>query len=204
MKLYGSPPTRVLRAMWLLNELGLDYENVPLDLLAGDGQKPEYLSINPAGKSPALVDGDLKLTESAAIQLYLAEKHPQAGFIPEGLAARADMYRWLFFLMTEIEAPLWRMALHEFLYDEKDRDPAEIRRAARDCARMLAVLEKHMEGRKHLVGDRLSVADFNAAYTLDWADVVGLLDDKPNLKAFVERMYARPKAPPRIAAAQKG
>lgn len=61
-----------------------------------------------------------------------------------------------------------------------------------------------MEGRDHLVGDRLTVADLNAAFTLDWADVVDLLEDKPNLKAFVKRMYARPTAPPRIAEVEQG
>lgn len=202
MKVYGTPPTRVLRVMWMLNELGLDYEAVPVDLMKGEGNAPDYLAINPTGKVPALVDGGLTLTESAAMQLYLAEKHPEAGFIPSDLAERAQMYRWHIFLMTDIEAPLWRMALHEFLYDEADRDPAEIKRAAADCTRMLAVLEKHMEGRTYLVGDGLSVADFNAAYTLDWADTVDLLGDMPNLKAFVTRMYARPTAPPRIADAE--
>lgn len=198
MKLYGSPPTRALRVMWLLNEIGVAYETVPLDFAGGELHSPAYLAINPAAKAPALVDGDVVLSESAAIPLYLAEKYPQAGFIPADLATRAQMYRWLFFLMTEIEAPLWRMAMHEFIYAEADRDPAEGKRAARDCRTMLAVLEKHMQGRAYLAGEAVSVADFNAAFTLDWADEVGLLDEAPVLKAFVARMYARPKAPPRI------
>lgn len=141
VKIYGTPPTRLLRVLWVTNELGLDYEAVPIDLQKGEGNSPAYLAVNPTGKVPALVDGSVTLTESAAMQLYLAEKHPEAGLIPQSLADRAQMYRWHFFLMTEIEAPLWRMALHEFVYDEADRDPAEIKRAAADCSRMLAVLE---------------------------------------------------------------
>jgi glutathione S-transferase len=66
---------------------------------------------------------------------------------------------------------------------------------------MLAVLEQHMQGRAYLVGERLSVADLNAAYTLDWAREADMLGDAPTLRSFVERMYARPKAPPTIEAA---
>src|SRR3546814_18784050 len=70
-KLYGTPPTRVLRAIWLLNELGLEYEHCPVDLMQGEAQRPAFLDLNPAAKVPVLVDGDVVLTESAAIQLYL-------------------------------------------------------------------------------------------------------------------------------------
>lgn len=63
---------------------------------------------------------------------------------------------------------------------------------------MLAVLESHLEDREFLVGGSLNVADFIAAYTLDWADAEKLLDASPNLAAYVERMCARPLAPPRI------
>ncbi|MGY8819990.1 MAG: glutathione S-transferase family protein [Pseudomonadales bacterium] len=85
IKLYGTPPTRALRVMWLLNELGLDYEMLPVSILQGENRQPDFLALNPAAKVPVLVDGSLVLTESAAIQLYLAEKHPEAGFIPEML-----------------------------------------------------------------------------------------------------------------------
>ena len=198
MKLYGTPPTRAVRAMWLLNEIGVDYEIVPVDIPNGEHRSAKFLALNPAGKAPVLVDGDVVLTESAAMQLYLAEKYPEAGFIPARLADRGQMHRWLYFLMTEIEAPLWRMALHEFIYEPAHRIPEEIPNAQRDCRAMLAVLEGHMAGQTYLVGDAISVADFNAAFTLDWVDEVGLLDEAPNLKAFVERMYPRPKAPVRI------
>ena len=109
LKLYGTPPTRALRVIWLLNELGLEYEMLPVDLLHGGAQKEDFLALDPAAKVPALIDGSLVLTESAAIQLYLAEKNPQAGFIPETVQDRAQRYRRIFFLVTEIEQPLWRI-----------------------------------------------------------------------------------------------
>lgn len=201
MELYGPQPTRVMRPLWLVNELELDCEVVPIDFMASDHPGPAYRAINPSGKVPALVDGDLTLTESVAIMLHLAETRGGSHLLPSEPAERARMHQWNSFLVTEIEQPLWRMALHEVIYPEADRRPEEIDRAARDARRMLPVLEAHLEGRDHLVGSGLTVADFNAAYTLDWADAAGLLDDFPNCRRFVERMYARPKAPPRIAEA---
>lgn len=203
MKLYGTPPTRALRAMWLLNELDLAHEIIPVDLGAGEQLTPEFLALNPAAKLPVLVDGDQVVSESAAIQLYLADKYggrfPGGGLIPDTPEARAQMYRWLFFLMTEIEGPLWRIALHSFLYAPDEQSAAEIALAKRDCQRMIAVFEQHMQARDFVVGGQLTVADFNAAYTLDWASLEDMLDDAPALRAYLASIYTRPKAPATIA-----
>jgi glutathione S-transferase len=201
MKLYGTPPTRALRVIWLLNELGLDYEMIPVDLLQGENRKDNFLAINPSAKVPVLVDGSLVVTESAAIQLYLAEKHPEAGFIPDSVEDRAQMYRWIFFLVTEIEQPLWRIARHTSLYPEERRLPADVDLARQECVEMVAVLERHMQGREFVVGDKVCVADFNAAYTLDWANEAGMLNNAPRLREYLKFMYARPTAPPTIAEA---
>lgn len=159
------------------------------------------LALNPAGKVPVLVDGSLVVTESVAIQLYLAEKTPQAGLIPEGAEDRAQMYRWMFFLVTEIEQPLWRIARHAFLYPEEKRLPQDIDLARRECEEMVAVLERHMKGREFMIANRLSVADFTAAFTLDWANEEKMLERAPRLRAYLRMMYSRPTAPPTIAEA---
>lgn len=201
LKLYGAPPTRALRVLWLLNELGLKYEMMPLDMMKGEHKTAAFRSLSPAAKVPVLVDGDVVLTESSAIQLYLAEKYPKAGFIPESVVDRGQMYRWIFFLVTEIEQPLWRIARHTVIYPKDKRLPRDIDLARQECKEMVGVLERHMKDREFLVGDRLSVADFNAAYTLDWANEQKMLDDAPSLETFVKTMYARPTAPPTIAQA---
>ena len=199
MKLYGTPPTRALRVLWLLGELDIACEVISVDILAGENRKPEFLALNPTGKLPVLVDGDMVLTESAAIPLYLAEKYSDKGLIPRALTDRAQMYRWIFFLVTEIEQPLWRIALHTFLYAEHERSAQEIALATRDCKKMVDILEQHMQGRQFLVGNRITVADFIAAYTLDWANEAKMLGDAPTLRKYLENMYARPKAPVTIA-----
>lgn len=201
IKLYGTPPTRALRVIWLLNELGLEYELHPVDLLKGEARQLPFLDLNPAAKVPVLVNGSVVLTESAAIQLYLADKHREAGLIPQTVEDRGQMYRWIFFLVTEIEQPLWRIARHTFIYPEDKRLPQDVDLARQECLQMVAVLERHMKGREFMVGDRLSVADFNAAYTLDWANETEMLGDAPRLREYLESMYARPAAPSTIAQA---
>lgn len=195
MKLYGTPPTRAIRAIWLINELNIDCEIVTVDMGIGEHTSPELLALNPAGKLPFLVDGQHVITESCAIQMYLADKFAEKGLIPESLADRGQMYRWMFFLATEIEQPLWRIALHTRMYAENERIPEDIPLARRDAEDMLAIFEQYMTHREFVVGDRLSVVDFNAAYTLDWAREAGLLGNAPRLKEFVEKMYSRPNAP---------
>ena len=199
-----SLPSRWLRVLWAMRELDAEFEFVPVNLMAGEHFKPEFLRLNPAHKVPVLVDGDLVLTESAAIVLYLAEKYPAKGLLPTDIKRRAEVYRWIMFAMTELEQPLWRIARHSFLYPEDKRSPADIALAREDFVEMVKVLEQHMAGREFIVGETLTAADCVTVYAIDWASMNGLLDDLPQLRAYLERMYARPKAPPRMAAASTG
>jgi glutathione S-transferase len=199
MNLYEFAPTRSIRARWTLQELGVPFDAEVVNLMAGEHHSPDFLAINPAGKLPVLVDGDLILTESVAIVLYLADKYPEKGLLPADPMQRAEAQKWLLFAATELEQPLWRIARHSVLYPEEKRLPADIDLAREDFAPMARILEAHMKGRDFLVGDSVSAADFVMAYTLDWADLVGLLEDCPTLRAYMERMYRRPQAPLRIA-----
>jgi glutathione S-transferase len=201
MKLYEFGPTRSIRARWTLQEVEAEFEAIRVNLVAGEHRRPEFLKINPAGKIPVLVDGDLVLTESVAIVLYLAEKYPDKELLPAGLNERAQVNRWSLFAATELEQPLWRIARHTALYPEEQRLPRDVMLASGEFKDMASVLEKHMQGRRFVAGDSVSVADFVTAYTLDWGNEYKLLDGCPQLLAYMNRMYARPHAPPRIAEA---
>jgi glutathione S-transferase len=201
MKLYEFGPTRSIRVRWTLQELGVPFEAVTVNMMAGENRSPEFLKINPAGKLPVLVDGDVTLIESVAIVMYLADKYPDKGLTPKDLKHRAELDQWLLFTATELEQPLWRIARHSNLYPKDKRLPADIELARNDFMPMAKVLEDHMRGREFLVGDSVTVGDFVLGYTLDWAKLVKLLDGLPRLDAYMERMYARPKAPMRIAEA---
>jgi glutathione S-transferase len=201
MRLYEFAPTRSIRARWTLQELGVDFESVTVNLVIGEHRRPEFLKINPAGRVPVLVDDNLVLTESVAIVLYLAEKYPHKGLVPTDIKQRAQVNRWLLFAATELEQPLWRISRHTALYPEYLRLPAEVSLARQDFTDMVVVMEDHMQGRQFIVGNTVTVADLVCAYTLDWANEVRLLDGCPQLLGYIERMYARPNAPLRIAAA---
>ncbi len=201
MKLYEFGPTRSMRVRWMLQELGVDFESVRVNLLAGEQRRPEFLKINPAGKIPVLVDGDLVLTESVAIVLYLAEKYSDKALLPTDVNERAQVNRWLLFAATELEQPLWRIARHTALYPEEQRLPDDVILARGEFQDMASVLEKHMQGRQFVAGNSVTVADFVMTYTLEWGNEYELLGSCPELRAYIKRMYARPKAPPRIAEA---
>lgn len=91
MKLYGTPPTRAIRAIWLINELDLDCEIVTVDMGIGEHAGDAMRALNPAGKLPFLVDGDDVISESCAIQLYLAEKYSDGELMPRDLRERGQV-----------------------------------------------------------------------------------------------------------------
>ena len=202
MTLYEFNPSRSTRVRWLLQELDLEFDAVRIDLMAGEHKRAEFLRINPAGKVPVLVDGDMVLTETMAIVLYLAECDLQQRFLPADCTRKAQVYRWLSFAVTELEQPLWRIRRHTKLYAAERRLPAEIELAREDFAVIARVLEAHMHEGPFVTGANVSIADFVLAWTLDWASTHDLLEQTPNLLAYVERMYRRPAAPPRIRGAR--
>lgn len=203
MKLYGFAGTRSQRALWGLNEVDADFEYVSVNLLEGEHKRPEFLKINPAGKVPVLIDNDRVIPESAAIVLYLADKYPEKALLPADLGERAQAYRWMLFAVTELEQPLWRITRHTMLYPPDKRLPADIALAREDFVDMAAILDKHLEGRTFIVGEQLTVADCVTVYLIDWANELHLIDGFPRLQAYLERLYARPEAPQRIAEARQ-
>ncbi len=203
MKLYEFPPTRSIRPRWMLQELQVPFESVWVNLIKGEHRDREVLKLNPAGKVPVLVDGDLVLNESVAIVLYLAKKYPEKGFLPTDAKGRAEVDRWLLFTVTELEQPLWRIAKHTSLLPEARRIPGDVVLAREDFRDMVPVIEAHLAGHEFVCGDRVTAADFVLAYTLDWANETNLLSAFPASVAYLERMYARPRAPLRIREAFK-
>jgi glutathione S-transferase len=195
MKLYFSPRSRAVRPRWLLEELGVPYELVRVDLAAGEQKKPEHLAVHPHGAVPALVDGDLKLFESAAICAHLADKYPEKHLAPPlGTTDRALYYQWLVYSVATLEPPILQVFLNTIMLPEAQRSAAaaaEGRKGAEACAQ---VLEKALAGKSFLVGDHLTAADVMIASTLGWAQMMGILGGHPDLEAYVGRLMQRPAA----------
>jgi glutathione S-transferase len=191
IKLYGVPMSRALRSLWALEEIGVDYENVAVNFL-DEAKKPQYLAINPNGRIPALVDGDLTLFESMAINLYLAKKY-DGGLQPKALEDEARAVQWSFWGMTELEPHLLKMLQHRVLLPEDQRNASEAEAGAEALQAPLGVLDGALADRAYLLGDAFTIADLNVASVLSWAIFVGLdLTGFPRVKAWFDACLGRP------------
>jgi glutathione S-transferase len=191
IKLYGIPMSRAFRSLWALEEIGVEYEHVPVNFL-GDAKKPEYLKINPNGRIPALVDGGLTLFESMAINLYLARKY-DGGLQPKSLEDEARAVQWSFWGMTELEPHLLKMLLNRVLLPEDQRDASEAEAGAAALQAPLRVLDRALADRSFLLGESFGIADLNVASVLSWAKFVALdLSNHARAKAWFEACLGRP------------
>ena len=216
LRLYGTSQTRTFRPLWMLEELGIPYELVKVDFASGDTRSAEFLKINPNGHVPALVDGELALFESMAINLYLAEKYGRGTLWPASEADRARAVQWSFWVMTECEQPLfaalfgrggpqfekWRawMETEEFRATHPGVEPLT-REAAEAAAKRgeaalqppLRVLNAQLDGRSWLLGESFGVADLDVASVFVTARLAQLdLSSHPNVDAWLTRCTSRP------------
>jgi len=190
IKLYGVPRSRTARAIWMLEELQIPYENVPVSFIE-ESRKPAYMKINPNGHIPALQDGDLTLFESLAINLYLARKYDK-GLWPKTIEGEAKAYQWSIWAMTELEEPLLTVLLNRAFLPETQRDAKKADEAAERVKTPLKVLEGQLTG-DYLGGKDFTVADLNVASVLSWAPLGGLdLSIVPKSQAWLGRCTARP------------
>lgn len=191
LRLYYTPGTRADRVRWLLNELQLDYELVPVDLFGGEGFSKEYKAIHPLGQVPALeMDGKIML-ESAAICHLLTDRYPRAQLAPDlDAPERAAYEQWFFYGMTTLEPWMWQKVLHGKLLPEKRRIPDMVAFSSRAAIPVLAVLEDTYRDRQWLVNDRFSTADLIITSILFWCREE--IRDMPNLQRVVDQALVRP------------
>jgi glutathione S-transferase len=197
IKLYGVPLSRAFRPLWMLEELDLPYENVPIHFASGETKKPDFLTLNPNGHIPVLEDGDLVLFESMAINLYLARKYDKGdkGLWPRNAKDEGRTYQWSFWAMTELEEPLLTYLMHTALLPKDQRQPAEADDAKERIKKPLGVLEGALAKRDWLVTDGFSAADLNVASVLIWARMGRLdLSAWPKVDAWLGRCTERPAA----------
>jgi glutathione S-transferase len=192
---YGCPGTRSLRVVWALEEAGAAYDYRRVDLATGAGRKPPFIEINPGGKVPALVDGNFVLTESAAIVTWVGTRYPESGLLPVAATPhRAQYDAFCFFVLSELEQPLWTIAKHTFALPEKRRVPAILETAAWEYGVACRTLASRFGMREYAVGDGFTGADVLLAQTLAWGRSQSLQPGNEHLVAYVERMLGRPAA----------
>jgi glutathione S-transferase len=208
--LYGTANTRAFRVLWMLEELGVPFEHVKTDFASGATRTPEFLRINPNGHVPALVDGDLRLFESLAINLYLAERHGAGTLWPAGIEDRARALQWSFWVMTECEAHTfavlfasgggpnfakWRAwtESEEFRATHPSYTPPDRQAATAALELSFRVLDEALARGPYLLGETFGVADLNVASVLVTVRLAAMsLAAFPNLDAWLTRCTARP------------
>lgn len=193
IKLYGTAMSRASRCLWMLEECGVPFENVPTSF-AGDAQTAAFKQINPNGRVPALDDEGLIVWESMAINLHLADRHAKA-LAPRDAAERAHVLQWTLWGVTEIEPGLIDAFVHRAMLPPAQRKAEVADAGAAKLARPLAVLEQILAGRSWLVGDRFTVADLNVASILFIAPMAHVdLAPYPNVQRWLAACLDRPAA----------
>jgi GSH-dependent disulfide-bond oxidoreductase len=188
----GSPnPTKVAL---FLEESGLPYEPIAVDTRKGDQFKPSFLAINPNGKVPVIVDGDVAVFDSNAILLYLAEKTGK--FLPANTpAARGELLSWLMFVATGI-GPFSGQAVH-FKHHATEKQPYAHNRYQYEVERHYGIIEQRLAKRRYMLGDAYTIVDMDL---WGWARLLPFVvgDNAyaklPNVKRLVDEIGARPAA----------
>lgn len=170
MKLYTHPlSSNARRVRLVVHHLGLQLEEQVVDLAKGAQRAPEYLALNPMGKVPTLVDGDVHLTESYAIMIYLCEKTGRRELYPDELAARTEINRWMFWGANEWSPIIARLNFENMLKPMLGLgtpDPARVQEAENAFKQLATVLDNKLQSQQYIAGNRLSLADFALSASL--------------------------------------
>lgn len=185
MKHYYNPMSRAVTTDWMLKELGVEHEQVAIDLRAGDQNSPEYRAVNPMGKVPALVDGETVVTEAAAICAYLADKFPEKELAPPlGSPERGRYYRYLFFPGTTLEPLLSVSTL-----GVEDLKPFTM--GWGDMPRAMASVESMTPESGWALGEKFTAADVVFGGSLAFFSGFKMMTPSDKVSSYIERIQAR-------------
>jgi glutathione S-transferase len=186
MKLYWSPRSRSFSALWLMEEVGEPYERILIDLSKGAQKSPEYLAINPMGKVPALKDGEVSMSESAAICAYVAERHHDKNLAPPiGDPLRAKYLQWLFFGPACIEPAMVQISTK--------LEMPSVAAGWGSANQVLDVLEAALAKGPWILGDMFSAADIMIGSGLNFAiRLFKMVPTRPNFERYIDACSARP------------
>jgi len=202
LQLYSFPTPNGVKVSIMLEEIGLPYEAHAVNIMKNESWAPEFLSLNPNGKIPAIVDPDgpggkpLGLFESGAILLYLADKTGK--LIPSDPGRRWETIEWVFFQMASIGPTFGQVGFFNKFAGKDYEDKRPLKRYADESRRLVGVLDARLDGRQWIMGDEYTIADVahvgwvrNLIGFYEAGDLVGI-KDFPNVLAWLDRALARP------------
>ena len=193
MKIHHASNTRSVRAIWLMEELGLPYDVEKYKLGDPAMRSPDYLKVHPMGRVPALEDGDVTIFESGAIVEYVLSRHGGGRMRPSTDSADFPLYlQWLHYAEGMIMPPVNTIVVETILLPPERRNDDNVNRATKLLSRMLQAVDAHMESRVYIAGE-FSGADIMTGHACTVAKRLGAdVSDKPNVEAYIERCNARP------------
>ena len=186
MKFFWCPNTRASRVLWMLEEAGVDYDRILIDIRdPGTPRDPDFALASPMGKVPALADGDVKLADSAAICLYVADRYPECGLAPavDDPARGAYLY-WMLYTPAVMEP-----AMSERF---NGTAPNRLSNGWGDFDAMVETLENGLKTGPWLLGDTFSAADVMVGSSVLFMEAFNILPDSAAMQAYKERCGARP------------
>jgi glutathione S-transferase len=190
LKLYGTSKSRSARSLWALEELGLKYEQVPVEV--AKAKSPEHLKLNPNGHIPVLEDDGKIFWESMAINLYLAGKYGKAPLWPESHEDRGHAVQWSFWGMTEVEQPLLTILLNRLLLPAEQRNEEAAEKAVTAVHGPLKVLDAALKGRDYLLGKEFTIADLNLSAVMSFALFAKLdMSATPAAESWLQKCLGR-------------
>ncbi len=192
IKIYGSPKSSAGRCFWLLEELNLKYERMPIDMRAKEHKSENFLKLNPNGKVPCLIDDQFVIWESMAINNYLVDKYksPLQGATPED---RGLISQWSFWAILELQKPLIEAFIQKVFVPEDRRDQLVIDNAINTTKPLLALLDKYLQNRKYMVGNNFSLADLNVASVVNLTSAIEMdIKSCTNVSSWAQSCQDRP------------
>ena len=183
--------SRAQRSLWAMEEVGIDYEHIPVDFAEG-AKAPEYLAVNANGRIPALNDGGVTIVESMAINLYLAKNY--GGILyPQNPQDEALTWQWSVWGISEIEHLQMQIVVQKLFTPEEKRNEKLIASAERQLARPLKVLDAELDGKNWLVGSEFSIADLNVSAVMLLLKMVKFdYSGYTNVTRWAKACYKRP------------
>ncbi len=192
LRIHGSVRSRASRVLWMAGELGLSYEHNDILPRSPEARSAAYLALNPNARVPTIEDDGLVLSESMAINLYLAKKHASPLY-PRDLAQEALTWQWSLWETDRLDRPIVNYANHTTALPEAQRDPAVAEAAWQEIVPAMNVLEKALTASEWLVGPAFSVADLNVASAL-YRGLFMDLSRWPHVAAWLAKCWDRPAA----------
>lgn len=192
LRIYGAARSRTIRVLWMAGELGLSYDHKNWLPRAPETRTPEYRVLNPNGRVPTIDDDGFVLTESMAINCYLAKKH-KSPLYPSDPKNEALALQWSLWETDRLDRQLVDYVRHTKEYAEAERKPEIAEQMWKECTASFDVLESALKKSEWLAGPSFSVADLNVSAALYRALTLDL-GKWPKLKAWLNRCWERPAA----------